>query len=138
MPASIAAIAPVAVIKNTAGVRRTRSSDTKNQRDQDGGREKHLQRMLLRKGDDLRAPASEQKSRQPIRRYFSDEFTEVKLLFSVEPMPLTATTITMLMPAAIRQYSMAVAPDSSPKNFEKRRRIQNSCRRTTGFSRAYV
>src|ERR1700687_1288987 len=44
--------------------------------------------------------------------------------------------IASAMPEAIRQYSMAVAPDSSPRNFEDSRRIQNSCRRCTGFSRA--
>jgi len=47
----------------------------------------------------------------PTRRYFNDEFTEVNLVLRVDPMPLTAVTITMLIPAAIRQYSMAVAPD---------------------------
>jgi len=55
--------------------------------------------------------------------YFSDVFTEVKLVLSVLPMPLTAARITMLMPTAIRQYSMAVAPDSSHKNFESNFRI---------------
>jgi hypothetical protein len=40
------------------------------------------------------------------------------------------------MPQAIRQYSMAVAPDWSPMNFENSRRIQNPFRRSTGYSRA--
>jgi hypothetical protein len=69
-------------------------------------------------------------------RYFSDEFTEVNLESRVVPMLLTATRITMLRPTAIRQYSIAVAPDWSARNLENRRRIQNSCRRSTGFSRA--
>jgi hypothetical protein len=70
---------------------------------------------LLAVGYDLRAPGpkTETLARRPLltRRYFSDEFTEVKLVLRVEPMPLTAAMITMLMPTAIRQYSMAVAPD---------------------------
>ena len=37
----------------------------------------------------------------------------VNLVFRVEPMLLTAVMITIEMPAAIRPYSMAVAPDSS-------------------------
>jgi hypothetical protein len=45
------------------------------------------------------------------RSYFNDVFIELKLVFSVLPIPLTATRITMLKPAAIRQYSIAVAPD---------------------------
>jgi hypothetical protein len=61
-----------------------------------------------------------------IRRYFSDEFTDVNAVLRLLPMPLTAVIITMLMPTAIRQYSMAVAPDSSLKNFENIGSIQNS------------
>jgi hypothetical protein len=34
-------------------------------------------------------------------------------------MPLTTAMIARAMPAAIRPYSIAVAPDSSDKNFEK-------------------
>jgi hypothetical protein len=43
--------------------------------------------------------------------YFSDAFTEVNLLLSVVPIPLTAARITILRPVAIKQYSIAVAPD---------------------------
>jgi hypothetical protein len=68
------------------------------------------------------------------RRYFSDEFTEVKLVLRVVPMPLTAAMIMMLMPTAIRQYSIAVAPDWSRRNFENTCRIQNSYQRFAGFS----
>lgn len=46
-----------------------------------------------------------------LRHYFSDEFTEVKLLLRVVPMLLTTAMITKAIPVAIRQYSMAVAPD---------------------------
>jgi hypothetical protein len=59
-------------------------------------------------------------------RYFSEVLTEVNLVLRVLPMPLTAVTITMLRPAAIRQYSMAVAPDSSLRNLEINCCIQNS------------
>src|ERR1700687_2140850 len=47
----------------------------------------------------------------PTRRYFNEEFPEVNLVLRVDPMPLTAVMMTMLIPAAIRQYSIAVAPD---------------------------
>jgi hypothetical protein len=59
-----------------------------------------------------------------LRLYFSEEFTEVKVPLREVPMPLTAAMITKAIPVAIRQYSMAVAPDWSLKNFEKIRRIQ--------------
>jgi hypothetical protein len=41
-----------------------------------------------------------------------------KFVFSVVPIPLTAVIITMLRPAAIRAYSIEVAPDSFLRNFE--------------------
>src|SRR5665647_3847515 len=63
---------------------------------------------------------------RPTRRYFSDEFTEVNFVLRVDPMPLTAVMMTMLSPTAIRQYSMAVAPDRSARNLENSCRIQNS------------
>jgi len=43
--------------------------------------------------------------------HFSELLIEVKLLFSVPPIPLTAARITIEIPTAIRQYSIAVAPD---------------------------
>ena len=56
---------------------------------------------------------------QPLKlRYFSAVLIEVNPVLRVPPMPLTAVMITMLMPAAIRQYSIAVAPESSSRNFE--------------------
>jgi len=51
--------------------------------------------------------------------YFSELLIEVNLAFSVVPRPLTATIIAIEMPAAIRPYSMAVAPDSSCKKRTK-------------------
>src|SRR6202158_1589718 len=45
--------------------------------------------------------------------YFSELLTEVNLVFRLAPRPLTTAMIASEMPAAIRPYSMAVAPDSS-------------------------
>ena len=42
--------------------------------------------------------------------YFSEVLTEVNTLFRLEPRPLTAAMIASAIPAAIRPYSMAVAP----------------------------
>jgi hypothetical protein len=39
-----------------------------------------------------------------------------KLVFSLVPMPFTAAIMTNAIPAAIKPYSMAVAPDSSRRN----------------------
>ena len=49
------------------------------------------------------------------------------------PMPLTAVMITKAIPVAIRQYSMAVAPDWSLMNSEKSRRIQKLLSTRRGF-----
>ena len=43
----------------------------------------------------------------------------LKLVFIWVPTPCTAVMIAMAMPAAISPYSMAVAPDSSARNFWK-------------------
>src|SRR5258708_29804829 len=56
--------------------------------------------------------------------YFSDVLTATNLVLRTVPMPLTVVTITMLMPAAIIQYSIAVAPVSSLRNFEMSCRIK--------------
>src|SRR3569833_3217153 len=45
--------------------------------------------------------------------YFSELLIEVNLLLRVVPRPITAAMIASEMPAAIRPYSIAVAPDSS-------------------------
>src|SRR5437879_5161593 len=45
--------------------------------------------------------------------YFSEVLIEVNLLFRLVPRPLTTAMIASEMPAAIRPYSIAVAPDSS-------------------------
>src|SRR5689334_10939658 len=43
--------------------------------------------------------------------YFSELLIEVNLVFRFEPRPLTTAMMASEMPAAIRPYSMAVAPD---------------------------
>ncbi len=54
----------------------------------------------------------------PASDHFSDELISENLLLSDVPSAFTAAMIASEMPAAIRPYSMAVAPDSS---FTKRR-----------------
>jgi hypothetical protein len=49
-------------------------------------------------------------------RYFSELLMVLKFADSWVPTPFTAVMIAIAMPAAIRPYSMAVAPDSSLKN----------------------
>jgi hypothetical protein len=51
--------------------------------------------------------------------YFSELLTELNMVFRLLPRPLTAARIAIEMPAAIRPYSIAVAPDSSDKNFKR-------------------
>ncbi len=48
--------------------------------------------------------------------YFSELLIEVYLSFRLVPRPLTTAMIASEMPAAIRPYSIAVAPDSLDKN----------------------
>jgi len=48
--------------------------------------------------------------------YFSCVEMLPKLVFSLVPMPFTAAIIATEMPAAMRPYSMAVAPDSFFQN----------------------
>ena len=43
--------------------------------------------------------------------YFSELLIDVNMLLRFEPSPLTTAMIASAMPAAIRPYSMAVAPD---------------------------
>ena len=53
--------------------------------------------------------------------YFSELLIEVNLLLSLEPMPFTTLMIASEIPAAIKPYSMAVAPLSSRKNLMNNR-----------------
>ena len=48
--------------------------------------------------------------------YFSEVLMSTKFELSLVPTPCTAVMIAIAIPAAIRPYSMAVAPDSSFKN----------------------
>jgi hypothetical protein len=66
-------------------------------------------------------------------RYLSDVLTVSNLVLSAVPTPFTAATITMLMPMAMRQYSIAVAPESSLKKLFKNRRIKRLLSSPTGF-----
>jgi hypothetical protein len=50
--------------------------------------------------------------------YFSEVLTEVNTVFRLLPRPFTAAMMASAMPAAISPYSIAVAPDSSEKNFK--------------------
>ena len=52
------------------------------------------------------------------RIYFSEVLISPNLVLRLPPMPLTAVIIANEIPAAIRPYSMAVAPDSSARNLK--------------------
>ena len=53
------------------------------------------------------------------RGYFSEVLIAPNLVLRLQPMPLTAPMIASEIPAAIRPYSMAVAPDSSVRKRAK-------------------
>ena len=55
------------------------------------------------------------------RNYFKELLTEPNLSFIVVPRLFTTVMIASAIPAAIRPYSIAVAPDSSDQNFETMR-----------------
>ena len=58
----------------------------------------------------------------------SELLIDVNMVLRLDPSPLTMAMIASAMPAAIRPYSMAVAPDSSAKNLNKERRnVASSC-----------
>ena len=59
--------------------------------------------------------------------YFNEVLIEVKVLPSFVPRPFTAAMIASEIPAAIRPYSIAVAPDSSLANSEIK------CRKTASY-----
>src|SRR3954469_6886768 len=50
--------------------------------------------------------------------YFKEVLIEVNFSFIVVPRPFTTVMIASAMPAAIRPYSIAVAPESSVQNFK--------------------
>jgi hypothetical protein len=53
--------------------------------------------------------------------YFNELLMLLNSVLRLVPTPLTAVMIATAIPAAIRPYSIAVAPDSSDKNFRKQR-----------------
>jgi hypothetical protein len=57
----------------------------------------------------------------PSGDYFNDELMSVNLVLKVPPRPFTMAMMAREMPAAIRPYSIAVAPDSSDKKFRNLR-----------------
>jgi hypothetical protein len=73
--------------------------------------------------------------------YFSELLMAVNLVFSLAPMPFTILMMASEMPAAIKPYSIAVAPFSSRKNFKSNRieipltLSKHLLARSAGFSR---
>ena len=55
-------------------------------------------------------------ARQTEAAYFNCVEMDEKVVLSFVPTPLTAVIMATAMPAAIRPYSMAVAPESSARN----------------------
>jgi hypothetical protein len=55
------------------------------------------------------------------RNYFKELLIEPNLSFKLVPKLFTTVMIASAIPAAIRPYSIAVAPDSSDQNFETMR-----------------
>jgi hypothetical protein len=51
--------------------------------------------------------------------YFRDVLIDVNLVLRLVPSPFTATMMASEIPAAIKPYSMAVAPVSSARNLRK-------------------
>ena len=66
-------------------------------------------------------------ARQSIRAYFNDVLIEENLELSFTPIPFTTAIMASAIPAAIKPYSIAVAPDSSARNL--RTIFMNSCMR---------
>ena len=50
-------------------------------------------------------------------RYFSELLIDVNCVFRLVPSPLTTAIMASAIPAAIRPYSIAVAPDLSDRKF---------------------
>jgi hypothetical protein len=70
--------------------------------------------------------------------YLSDVLRVPNLVLSAAPTPFTAAMIAMLMPIAMRQYSIAVAPESSLKKFFNNRRMKKLLSTPTGFFPRHV
>jgi hypothetical protein len=65
--------------------------------------------------------------RKETETYFSELLIEENLSFRFDPRPLTTAMMANAIPAAIRPYSIAVAPDSSDKKLNKVRFNTASC-----------
>ena len=52
---------------------------------------------------------------------------ELNWVLRFDPIPFTTAMMASAIPAAIKPYSMAVAPDSSDKNFKNARCKSASC-----------
>lgn len=61
------------------------------------------------------------------RSYLSEVLIEVKLVLMVPPSRLIIAIIASAIPAAIKPYSIAVAPDSSAQNLKKRFNYTSRC-----------
>jgi hypothetical protein len=57
--------------------------------------------------------------RAQVRAYFNDVLIDVNLVLSFAPSPFTTAMMASAMPAAIKPYSIAVAPDSSARNLRR-------------------
>jgi hypothetical protein len=60
--------------------------------------------------------------------YFNEVLIDENWVFREEPKPFTTVMMASAIPAAIRPYSIAVAPDSSDKKFKMLRFKPASCR----------
>ena len=65
-------------------------------------------------------PRNKARTLDLLEPYFNAVDTLVNVVVKAVPVACTAAMIAMEMPAAIRPYSMAVAPDSSLQNARKR------------------
>jgi hypothetical protein len=75
--------------------------------------------QIVAGGQSIRNPLSVagQDGRPPSEAvYLSCEEIDVNLVLGLVPIPLTTAMMATEMPAAMRPYSMAVAPDSSRRN----------------------
>src|SRR6185295_4310084 len=75
--------------------------------------------MTLRRRSSRSRADGEAVKASPERSYFNEVLMSLNLVFRFVPRPLTTAMIARAIPAAIRPYSIAVAPDSSDMNFAK-------------------
>jgi hypothetical protein len=67
----------------------------------------------------IEAVAEDMQRRLLLCVYFKDVLIDVNLVLTLVPSPFTAAMMTNAMPAAIKPYSIAVAPVSSARNLRK-------------------